>query len=97
MARGKRIVVKVGTTTLTGPDGHVDHVWLADLARQSSALRERGAEVVIVTSGAIAAGVESLGMAARPTELTGLQAAAAVGQIDVLHGKRATDGEIDVV
>jgi glutamate 5-kinase len=58
MARGKRIVVKVGTSTLTGADGRVDHDWLSDLARQTAGLRAEGAEVVIVSSGAIAAGVE---------------------------------------
>jgi len=84
MARGKRIVVKVGTSTLTGADGRVDREWLADLARQASGLRERGAEVIVVTSGAIAAGVESLGLPSRPTELTGLQAAAAVGQVRLI-------------
>lgn len=84
MSRGKRIVVKVGTSTLTGADGRVDHVWLADLARQTAALREAGHHVVIVSSGAIAAGVEALGLPARPAELTGLQAAAAIGQVRLI-------------
>jgi glutamate 5-kinase len=84
MARGKRVVVKVGTSTLTGADGRVDHDWLADLARQVAGLRSHGAEVVIVSSGAIAAGVESLGLTSRPRELTGLQAAAAVGQVRLI-------------
>lgn len=84
MARGKRIVVKVGTSTLTGADGRVDRDWLADLARQTAGLRDKGAEVIVVTSGAIAAGIESLGLPARPRELTGLQAAAAVGQVRLI-------------
>ncbi len=84
MSRGKRIVVKVGTSTLTGADGRVDHAWLADLARQTSALRAAGNHVVIVSSGAIAAGVEALGLPGRPTELTALQAAAAVGQVRLI-------------
>jgi len=84
MSRGKRIVVKVGTSTLTGADGRVDHVWLADLARQTAALRAAGNHVVIVSSGAIAAGVEAMGLAGRPTELTGLQAAAAIGQVRLI-------------
>jgi len=84
MSRGKRIVVKVGTSTLTEADGRVDHVWLADLARQTAALRAAGDHVVIVSSGAIAAGVETLGLPARPTELTALQAAAAVGQVRLI-------------
>jgi glutamate 5-kinase len=84
MSRGKRIVVKVGTSTLTGADGRVDHAWLADLARQTAALRTAGNHVVIVSSGAIAAGVEAMGLAGRPTELTGLQAAAAIGQVRLI-------------
>jgi glutamate 5-kinase len=84
MARGKRVVVKVGTSTLTGADGFIDRDWLADLARQTVALREAGAHVVIVSSGAIAAGLESMGLSARPSEITGLQAMAAVGQVHLI-------------
>ena len=84
MSRGKRIVVKVGTSTLTGADGRVDRVWLADLARQTAVLRSAGNHVVIVSSGAIAAGVEAMGLSGRPGELTGLQAAAAVGQVRLI-------------
>jgi glutamate 5-kinase len=84
MSRRKRIVVKVGTSTLTGPDGRVDRVWLADLARQVASLRDGGADVVVVSSGAIAAGVEALGLDSRPADLTGLQAAAAVGQVRLI-------------
>ena len=84
MSRGKRIVVKVGTSTLTGADGRVDLAWLTDLARQVSSLRQRGADVVVVSSGAIAAGVEALGLKTRPSDLTGLQAAAAVGQVHLI-------------
>ena len=84
MSRRKRIVVKVGTSTLTSVDGRVDRAWLSDLARQTAALRAKDVDVVIVSSGAIAAGVEALGLPARPTDLTGLQAAAAVGQVHLI-------------
>jgi len=84
MARAKRVVVKVGTSTLTGADGLVDRTWLADLARQTSVLRDTGAHVVIVSSGAIAAGMEAMGLTTRPTEITGLQAMAAVGQVHLI-------------
>ncbi len=84
MARDKRIVVKVGTSTLTDADGHVDRGWLASLARQTESLREDGARVVIVSSGAIAAGMETMDLAERPCELTELQATAAIGQVRLI-------------
>jgi glutamate 5-kinase len=84
MTRDKRIVVKVGTSTLTGADGRVDRGWIADLARQIAALRERGVHVIVVSSGAIAAGMETMGVTQRPTELTELQATAAIGQVRLI-------------
>jgi glutamate 5-kinase len=96
MSRRKRIVVKVGTSTLTGPDGTVDRAWLADLARQTASLRKSGADVVVVSSGAIAAGVEVLGLDARPTDLTGLQAAAAVGQVRLIGTYAEVMGAVGV-
>jgi glutamate 5-kinase len=84
MARGKRIVVKVGTSTLTGPDGRIDRAWLRDLAAQVGVLREQGAHVVIVSSGAIAAGVETMLLPGRPDEITELQAMAAIGQVRLI-------------
>jgi len=84
MVRGKRVVIKVGTSTLTGADGLIDRGWIADLARQAAALRAEGAHVVIVSSGAIAAGLETLGASERPTEITGLQATAAIGQVRLI-------------
>ncbi len=84
MTASKRIVVKVGTSTLTDADGRVDRGWLGDLARQIAVLRSEGASVVVVSSGAIAAGVEALGLDARPTDISGLQATAAVGQVRLI-------------
>jgi glutamate 5-kinase len=95
MARGKRIVVKVGTSTLTGSDGRIDRVWLRSLAGQIAELRASGAQVVVVSSGAIAAGVEAMGMSSRPTELTGLQATAAIGQVRLIAEYAAVLGERD--
>jgi glutamate 5-kinase len=84
MAAIKRIVVKVGTSTLTGADGRVDTAWIADMARQVADLCAHGAQVVIVSSGAIAAGMESMSVTERPTEITALQAAAAIGQVRLI-------------
>ncbi|MDO8964559.1 MAG: glutamate 5-kinase [Coriobacteriia bacterium] len=84
MARGKRVVIKVGTSTLTGEDGRIDRAWIADLARQCAALRALGTHVVVVSSGAISAGMETMGLTERPDELTGLQATAAIGQVHLI-------------
>lgn len=74
------VVVKIGSNTLTDPDGRIDRGFIAEVMRQVALLRSREIEVVIVSSGAIAAGIEALGMPRRPTAMAELQAAAAVGQ-----------------
>jgi glutamate 5-kinase len=70
----------VGTTSLIGPNGAPEEARLASLCDQIAAARERGIEVVLVSSGAIAAGLPSLGLQGRPNDIPSLQAAAAVGQ-----------------
>ena len=70
----QRVVVKVGSALLAAsPDA------FAKLAAQVAALRARGVEVAVVSSGAIALGLAPLGLAARPRDLPSLQAAAAAG------------------
>ena len=76
----KRIVVKIGTAVLTGPDGVVDQSRIRSLSDQVHELRSRGYTVVLVSSGAIGAGIGQLGLRERPVALPKLQAAAAVGQ-----------------
>jgi glutamate 5-kinase len=73
-------VVKVGTSSLIGPDGEPEETRLASLCDQIAGAREQGVEVILVSSGAIAAGLPSLGLDVRPTDIPSLQAAAAVGQ-----------------
>ena len=81
MAASTRIlVVKIGSSTLTDEAGHIDHSYLSQVARQVSQLRDQGWQVIIVSSGAIACGLESLGMDQRPSDMPSLQAAASVGQ-----------------
>ena len=79
-ARASILVVKIGSSTLTDAQGRIDHAYLAHVAQQVSNLRSQGWQVVIVSSGAIACGLEALGMAERPTDMPSLQAAASVGQ-----------------
>lgn len=80
-----RIVVKVGTSTLTHESGSIDLKNMDKLARVLSDLRGDGHEVILVSSGAIAAGTSRLGLSERPKELRYKQAAAAVGQCGIMH------------
>ena len=75
-----RIVVKVGTHAIAKKTGRPDYPALRRLVSQLCALRKAGDEVVFVSSGAVAAGVESLGLKARPTDVNDVQMCAAVGQ-----------------
>jgi glutamate 5-kinase len=76
----KRIVVKIGSGVLTGTGTCIDPGFLEGLAREIAGLRARGIEVVVVSSGAVAAGRPALGLPDRPRTLPQKQAAAAVGQ-----------------
>jgi len=89
--KAQRIVIKIGTSTLTTEQGGVDAAYIADLARQVASLRLEGKEIVIVTSGAIIAGLEALAMPPqRPDDIPTLQAAAAIGQVELIkHYARA--------
>ncbi|MHB1450947.1 MAG: glutamate 5-kinase [Coriobacteriia bacterium] len=87
------VVVKVGSSTVTGADGRVDRGYLASLADQVRALTEDDYSVVVVTSGAIAAGFETLHFSERPTDMPTLQATAAVGQVLLVDAYREIFGE----
>ncbi len=76
----KRVVIKVGTSSLTYPNGNINLSAMEKLVRQAADLAHRGLQVILVSSGAIAAGVGRLGLSERPTTIPGKQAAAAVGQ-----------------
>jgi glutamate 5-kinase len=81
----KRLVVKVGSSLVTNEGRGLDRVALARWAQQIAALRLQGREVVLVSSGAIAEGVQRLGWKRRPHALHELQAAAAVGQMGLIE------------
>ncbi|MFA4934763.1 MAG: glutamate 5-kinase [Candidatus Methanoperedens sp.] len=76
----KRIVLKIGTSSLTNEDGSFNRRLTEDIAAQVAKLRKQGKTVIIVSSGAIGIGVEELKMPSRPREIPLRQAAAAVGQ-----------------
>jgi len=81
----RRVVVKVGTTALTTPSGMFDAGRLAGLADAIEARMKAGSDVVVVSSGAIAAGIEPLGLSRRPADLATKQAAASVGQVALVN------------
>ena len=78
----RTIVVKVGTSSITDGEGVIDRALVAKLCDEVAVLRSDGARVVVVTSGAIAAGLPALGMGGerRPSDSVTLQAVSAVGQ-----------------
>src|SRR3954453_16981518 len=98
----RRVVLKVGSSLLVDrARGQLNHAWLASLAEDIAALHGRGADVLVVSSGAIALGRSVLGLSAGALKLEESQAAAAVGQIalariwsEVLAHHRITAGQI---
>lgn len=90
-----RVVVKVGTSSTTTDTWSIDRAAVAMLCEQVAALRSQGHEVVVVSSGAVAAGVGALGLQARPSDVTTLQALAAAGQgllMEVFNAELARHG-----
>lgn len=88
----KRVVVKVGSNTLTNPSGALDRRFIASLVDQMAELVRRGYHPILVTSAAIAAGVEVLGLTSRPTDIPTLQACAAIGQVALVESYAAEFG-----
>lgn len=91
----RSVVVKIGTTALTTPTGMFDASRLASLADAIQARMKAGSDVVIVSSGAIAAGIEPLGLSRRPTDLATKQAAASVGQVALVNAWSAAFARYD--
>lgn len=83
LRRVRRVVVKVGSSILAGPNG-IEEGRLARLARELTGIAAQGRQVILVTSGAIAAGARRLGWRQRPRTVPERQAAAAVGQIGLM-------------
>lgn len=81
----RRWVIKIGSALLTGDGRGLDRQAIAVWVRQMVALRESGVDLVLVSSGAVAAGMTRLGWNERPKSIHQLQAAAAVGQMDLVQ------------
>ncbi|MBR1609843.1 MAG: glutamate 5-kinase [Kiritimatiellae bacterium] len=84
LPESRRIVVKIGSRVLVGAGGRPDRRRIASLVGQIAALHRDGREVVLVSSGAIASGMEALGLAKRPDSVPDLQMCAAVGQVRLM-------------
>ena len=80
-----RIVIKIGTSTLTYPTGHLNIRRVQELCKVISDIKNAGNQVIVVTSGAIGMGVGKLGLLERPTDIPTKQAAAAVGQCELMY------------
>ena len=85
LAQAKRLVVKVGSSLVTNCGQGLDHAALTRWVVQIAELRKRGREVILVSSGAIAEGMQRLGWKKRPSAVHELQAAAAVGQMGLIE------------
>lgn len=85
LKEAKRIVVKVGTSTITYANGKRNFEQIDRLARELADLQNQGKEMILVTSGAVAVGVDRLGLSEKPKTIPGKQAAAAVGQGILMH------------
>ena len=85
LAQAKRVVVKVGSSLVTNQGHGLDHSALARWAEQIAELKRRNRHVLLVSSGAIAEGMQRLGWSRRPRQLHELQAAAAIGQMGLVQ------------
>ena len=83
IANAKRVVVKIGSSSLTGPDGRTDPDRIDFIADALEQRMSRGSDIVVVSSGAVASGMGPLGLHTRPADLATKQAAAAVGQVNL--------------
>ena len=85
ITRAKRIVVKVGTSTLTHDNGKINLARVDKLSEVLSDLMNQGLEIILVTSGAVGVGMGKLKLSSRPKSVRERQAAAAVGQSELMH------------
>lgn len=80
-----KIVIKVGTSTLTHPNGKLNLMRIEKLVRVLADLNNKGKQVILVSSGAIAAGAAKMGITKKPTDMSKKQALAAIGQAELIR------------
>ena len=92
-----RVVVKVGTSSLTNAEGHIKAEVIQLVSAQLAAARAEGHEVLLVTSGAVASGIAGLGLTERPSDVLSLQALSAVGQPQLMAAYNSALQEFSLV
>jgi glutamate 5-kinase len=85
MNRYNKVVIKIGSALITDGGKGLDRTMITNWAEQMAQLREQGVDVVLVSSGSIAEGITRLGLKARPTSISELQATASVGQMGLVQ------------
>jgi len=80
-----RVVIKVGTSTLTHPNGNINIRRIENLCKVISDLKNSGLEIILVSSGAIAMGIGKLGLGIKPQDIPSKQACAAIGQCELMY------------
>ena len=85
MSNRKRIVIKIGTSTLTHESGHIHIRRFEELIKVLADLQNGGIQLILVSSGAIAVGMGKVGLRQKPSDIPGKQACAAIGQCELMH------------
>lgn len=85
MSTVRRVVLKIGTSVLVDKDNRISKARAEDFARQIKAVKDRAIEVIIVSSGAVGCGMETIGLKRKPKEVAKKQALASIGQIVLMH------------
>ncbi len=85
IGKTRRVVVKIGSSILADRNGRISHKALVDVAHGIATIRRKGVQVILVSSGAIASGMQHLGFRKKPKKISELQACAAVGQPILIH------------
>jgi len=94
--QSRKIVIKVGSNTLSNEDGKINRVFMKSLARQIDFLIKKGKQVIIVSSGARIAGVSTLGKWQRKEDIHYKQALCAIGQVELMRSYRESLEEYDL-
>jgi len=96
-ANARRVVIKIGTNALTGPDGALLIDRIHDICSQVANLRRQDYDVIVISSGAIGMGLDSLEISRRPPDLASLQACAAIGQSRLMEAWQSAMAAHDMI